>query len=139
MEVVELYEGDGWLLRTYWRGKGDYSKSELFEPTHVAGQEERGRIIFVHSLIYLDYAGWRALKLLSWFPVGRQNHPNTINSKIHLIKSQITFKSSSRSPRCPQSQIQSTKAKHGSGNLVKEVHVAHCLLANEICEKLQTW
>jgi len=49
VEVVELSAGEGWRLRSYWRGKGDYRKSELFEPTHVAGQEEQGTLIFVHS------------------------------------------------------------------------------------------
>lgn len=109
--VVQFSEGDGWLLRNYWGGKGDYSKFELFEPTYSAGQKEQGRIIFVHSWIYLDYADWRALKMLPWFPVGRQDHPNTINSQIHLINPQITYKSSSRSPRHPWSQIQNTKSK----------------------------
>lgn len=90
--VVQFSEGDSWLLRNYWRGKGDYSKFELFEPTHSAGQKEQGRIIFVHSWIYLDYVDWRALKMLPWFPVGRQDHPNTINSQIHLINPQITLK-----------------------------------------------
>lgn len=136
---MQFSEGDGWLLRNYWRGKGDYSKFELFEPTHSAGQKEQGRIIFVHSWIYLDYAEWRALKMLPWFPVGRQDHPNTINFQIHLINPQITYKSSSRSLRHPWSQTQSTKSKQSSGNLVEEVHVTHYLVANEICEKLQTW
>lgn len=46
---MQFSEGDGGLLRNYWRGKGDYSKFELFEPTDSAGQKEQGRIIFVHS------------------------------------------------------------------------------------------
>lgn len=139
VEVPELSEGDGWLLRSYWRGKGDYSKSELFESTHIAGQEERGRITFVHSWIYLDYTGWRELKMLSWFPVGRRNNPNRIISKIHLIKPQITLERSTRSPRYPWSQIQSTRAKHRYRNLVNYVYVTPYLRDNEICEKLQTW